>query len=308
MRSRLRCEACSKVSALEGPDPVRHERTARTRGSPRSSDRVLVGCRAVGTHLRHESAPSPLVRPEAAVPSGRRPSTPPPLGVLVELGRGCTVVSTASSWLERTCISDAAWTSKTHSISRGARVSSTQVPYAKIGPSVRTHRPAASRCTTEIQRLGGTVGGTGGRSLPAISRAPGHNGGHRRSEASRLMSPRPKGQRNRPKATPATPAEPAIDEPRSTIDSTNEHRNVAKGDWRARFDELRQRRTQVRYRELKALLEEVGFTMAPKPKGSHRSFTKPGYPRIVQVPEGSGQLLVVYVDKALKAIEECADD
>lgn len=83
---------------------------------------------------------------------------------------------------------------------------------------------------------------------------------------------------------------------------------MASADWRDLRDHLKKNRKNATFDELKTLLEAAGFKMHPRNKGSHRAFTKSGCFWSPLVPEGRGPVLVAYVQKVLKALEECCDE
>lgn len=61
--------------------------------------------------------------------------------------------------------------------------------------------------------------------------------------------------------------------------------------------------------ELIAILDRFGFKEHPRSGGSHRPFSKPGCEFGVSIPDGGKkEVLVPYVRKVIRALEECCDD
>ena len=61
------------------------------------------------------------------------------------------------------------------------------------------------------------------------------------------------------------------------------------------------------FEELKRILEEYGFQMHPRQRGSHRVFNKRGCFICPSIPEKS-PVLPCYVGKVIDALEECCDE
>ena len=69
---------------------------------------------------------------------------------------------------------------------------------------------------------------------------------------------------------------------------------------RRRIQRLRQRKANVRFRELVSLVEAAGWELR-KVKGSHHYFVKKG--RTIAIFNYSGALKPIYVDRALDELE-----
>jgi predicted RNA binding protein YcfA (HicA-like mRNA interferase family) len=78
-------------------------------------------------------------------------------------------------------------------------------------------------------------------------------------------------------------------------------------DWRAQANEIRGRKSNVRYRELASMLEAAGFELR-RSEGSHRTFCKPGCALVVSLKENPGQVKIGHVTEALRAVELYGDD
>ena len=78
--------------------------------------------------------------------------------------------------------------------------------------------------------------------------------------------------------------------------------------YRGTIDQLKANKKNRTYEELKRILEEAGFVLHPRPKGSHRVFHRPGCSTTPTIPEKKGTVLVCYVGKVIDALEECSDD
>lgn len=62
------------------------------------------------------------------------------------------------------------------------------------------------------------------------------------------------------------------------------------------------RRSGVRYRDLRAILESVGAAEVSR-AGSHRTWKHPAVPYLLTLVEGSGDVLAVYIKKTKKYLE-----
>lgn len=61
--------------------------------------------------------------------------------------------------------------------------------------------------------------------------------------------------------------------------------------------------------ELAAILVRFGFKEHPRKAGSHRPFSKPGCEIVASIPDGGrSEVLVAYVRKVIRALEECCDE
>jgi predicted RNA binding protein YcfA (HicA-like mRNA interferase family) len=80
------------------------------------------------------------------------------------------------------------------------------------------------------------------------------------------------------------------------------------GDCRTIREELNRNKKNRTFGELKAILEDFGWTMHPRTKGDHRPFTKPDCEMGVSIPQKKGPVLVAYVRKVVRALEECCDE
>jgi predicted RNA binding protein YcfA (HicA-like mRNA interferase family) len=61
--------------------------------------------------------------------------------------------------------------------------------------------------------------------------------------------------------------------------------------------------------ELVEILKQFGFKEHPRGAGSHRPLSKPGCEIGVSIPDGGrASVLVPYVRKVIRALEECCDD
>lgn len=80
-------------------------------------------------------------------------------------------------------------------------------------------------------------------------------------------------------------------------------------DCRQVIDELKRNKKNRTPAELVAILERFGFKEHPRSGGSHRPLSKPGCDLNVSVPDGGkSTVLVPYVRKVIRALEECCDD
>jgi predicted RNA binding protein YcfA (HicA-like mRNA interferase family) len=73
------------------------------------------------------------------------------------------------------------------------------------------------------------------------------------------------------------------------------------------IEDLKRNKKNRTFAELARILESFGFTMHPRTKGSHRPFNKPGCPLGLSIPEGGKHVLLPYVRKVIRALEECCD-
>jgi hypothetical protein len=71
------------------------------------------------------------------------------------------------------------------------------------------------------------------------------------------------------------------------------------------YERIRRNPKNVKYNELKTLLEACGYTLRPSSGGSHRWFYKKGC-NPIHFPEHR-PLGEVYGKRALRVIEECID-
>lgn len=71
---------------------------------------------------------------------------------------------------------------------------------------------------------------------------------------------------------------------------------------------LKKHKTNRSFGDLSAILEQFGFKMHDRSKGSHRVFSKPGCELNVSITEGHGEVLPAYVRKVIRALEECCDE
>lgn len=83
--------------------------------------------------------------------------------------------------------------------------------------------------------------------------------------------------------------------------------SVTHDDWKALRDEIKRRKANVRYKELKKLLEAAGFVLC-RSEGSHRMFCKPGCMPQPSIKEEPGQVKIGHVVTVLNAVEECGDE
>lgn len=82
---------------------------------------------------------------------------------------------------------------------------------------------------------------------------------------------------------------------------------MATDDWRSLRDDIKRRKNNVRYKELKKLLETAGFRLL-RSEGSHRIFGKDGCFQQPSIKEEAGQVKIGHVTTVLNAVEECGDD
>lgn len=76
---------------------------------------------------------------------------------------------------------------------------------------------------------------------------------------------------------------------------------------RENIEQLKASKKNRTFVELKRVLEDAGFEMHPRSRGSHRAFSKPGCFVSPSIPEKS-PVLAVYVRKVIAALEECCDE
>ena len=74
------------------------------------------------------------------------------------------------------------------------------------------------------------------------------------------------------------------------------------------IDDLKTNKKNRTFGELRSLLEEFGFEMHPRTRGSHRAFSRAGCAYSPSIPEVRGSVLAVYVRSVIRALEEVCDD
>lgn len=76
---------------------------------------------------------------------------------------------------------------------------------------------------------------------------------------------------------------------------------------RGTIEQLKANKKNRTFGELKRILEDAGFSMHPRARGSHRVFNRPGCFQSPSIPEES-PVLACYVRMVIVALEECSDD
>lgn len=78
-------------------------------------------------------------------------------------------------------------------------------------------------------------------------------------------------------------------------------------DWKSLRDDIKRRKNNVRYKELKKLLEAAGFRLC-RSESSHRVFCKAECMNQPSIKEEPGQVKIGHVTTVLNAVEECGDE